>query len=137
MKILKQLVKTLPLIVVAITLTGCSRASAATMTAQEAPWHTIEVGAYGFDAAIVTNIETGEVIELVAKEVLKTNIDNPWWWLIKFNVRITQEDIFYNYELTKGGRTYTLVADNTLSTHTDEKAGYTIEVIMGKQKIYG
>jgi len=133
----KKLATTLPLLLLAvIPLTACGQSKAATVI-PETPRLTIEVGAYGFDAAIVTNIESGEVIELVAKEVLKTNIDNPWWWLIKFNVRITQEDIFYNYELTKGGRTYTLIADNTLSTHTDEKAGYTIEVIMGKHKVYG
>ena len=120
-------------------LTACGYTSVATPipTHTEAPRFTIEVGAYGFDLAIATDIETGEVIELDAKEVLKTNLNNPWWWLIKFSVRITQDDIFYDYQLTKGGRTYTLIADNTLSTHTDEHEGYIVEVIMGKHKVYG
>jgi len=133
---MRKLAKTLPLLFLAvITLTACGQSNAATLTST--PRFTIEVGIYGFDLAIATDIETGEVIELDAKEVLKTNINNPWWWLIKFSVRITQEDIFCDCKLTKGGRIYTLIADNTLSTHTDEHEGYIVEVIMGKQKVYG
>jgi len=137
MRKLAKIVPTMLLLVVLLAACGYASAAAPTPTDTATPRFTIEVGAYGFDFAIATNIETGEIIELDANEVLKTNLNNPWWWLIKFSVRITQEDIFYDYQLTKGGRTYTLVADNTLSTHTDEIAGYTIEVIMGKHKVYG
>jgi len=127
----------LVMVIIAITLTGCTDNPniQPTITNTQPPI-TIEVGAYGFNSAIITDKETGESVEYTQAEVLQSST-HPWWkTLIGFNLRITAEDIFYNHELTKGGRTYHLVANNTLKTYCEEK-GCDIEVTMTKQKVYG
>ena len=125
---IKRIALMLALIVItAITLTACGK--------NPNPRLTIEPGAYGYDSAIATNIATGEVIEL-GQEVMQTNL-HPWWWLTSISVWITAEDKFTDNELTKGGRTYHLVAKNTLKTYIEDHTGWAVEVTMGKHKVYG
>jgi len=132
---IRKLAIVLVMVLMTLTLTACGD----TETAQQRQIQsqlTIEVGAYGYDSAVATNTSTGEVLEL-GKEVMQTNLNNPWWWLIGISVRITSEDIFYNHELTKGERTYHLVANNTLKTFIEDREGWDVEVTMGKHKVYG
>ena len=131
----------LPLIILAaITLTACSvqgsTIGSVPNNAGNTPNITIEVGAYGFNTAVITDRQTGERTEYTEREVLQSST-HPWWkTLIGFNVRIHAEDIFRNYQLTKDGRVYHLVANNTLKTYTEQN-GFDIEVTMTKQKVYG
>ena len=130
----KVMCMTLLLVLASMTFVACGKSD----TPQT---FTIEVGAYGYDAAVATNIATGEVIELGA-EVLHTNLNNPWWWLISFNIRINADDQFnwdtdkQLHQITKSDRTYYLVANNTLRTY-EEKNGWSVVITMGKHKVYG
>ena len=130
------------LLITVFTLTGCGSDGSNT-TSPTSPF-TIEVGTYGLDNAVLTNISTKEVTEKVFDDILG---DKEWRWLLSFGVQVKQDSTWArnadnNWVMIHGGHAYELVENNTFELHFPRYQAYdykTYDVVitLGKHKVYG
>lgn len=134
-------------IITAITFSACTKSNAAGQ--DEKPYqYTYESGSagkYGFDKAIITNLLTKEIAELVFDDVLR---NKNWSWVLSFGF-VANTDTEWTYNLhteswfvINGGNAYELIADNTFRLHFPRWNGYDynlydVVIILGWHKVYG
>ena len=106
-----------------VTLSGCCQNNS----------ELIDFGRYEFEKAVVTNITTSYVTEMVFIDIYQSD---TWQWLLGFSVDVNESTVISNNKITTNGLVYEL-ENNKVKLHFPNWNGYNIAVILGNHKVYG